>query len=117
MPPFASDTISDMKYSESLISVNDTYRSDRLINILGYDRPLIKLGVGAPAYPFIHDLTGIGYIGMRLPGLPKRPNKTTRLDVKLQYISQDECEIMVTDLGFGEMFPSSGKVWKETTRW
>ena len=45
------------------------------------------------------------------------PNKTTRLDVKLQYISQDECEIMVTDLGFGEMFPSSGKVWKETTRW
>lgn len=54
---------------------------------------------------------------MRLPGLPKRPNKTTRLDVKLQYISQDECEIMVTDLGFGEMFPSSGKVWKETTRW
>lgn len=56
-------------------------------------------------------------IGMRLPGLPKRPNKTTRLDVKLQYISQNECEITVTDLGFGEMFPSSGKVWTEITKW
>ena len=56
-------------------------------------------------------------IGMRLPGLPKRPNKTTRLKVKLQYISQKECEITVTDLGFGEMFPSSGKEWKEITRW
>ena len=56
-------------------------------------------------------------IGMRLPGLPRRPNKTTRLKVKLQYISQKECEITVTDLGFGEMFPSSGKEWKEITRW
>lgn len=56
-------------------------------------------------------------IGMRLPGLPKRPNKTTRLHVKLQYISQKECEITVTDLGFGEMFPSSGKVWTEITKW
>ena len=56
-------------------------------------------------------------IGMRLPGLPKRPNKTTRLNVKLQYISQKECEITVTDLGFGEMFLSSGKVWTEITKW
>ena len=56
-------------------------------------------------------------IGMRLPGLPKRPNKTTRLHVKLQYISQKECEITVTDLGFGEMFPSSGKVWDELVEW
>ena len=56
-------------------------------------------------------------IGMRLPGLPKRPNKTTRLHVKLQYISQKKCEITVTDLGFGEMFPASGKVWTEVTRW
>lgn len=54
---------------------------------------------------------------MGLPQLPKRPNKTTRLALTLEYRSAKECEVMVTDLGFGEMFPSSGKVWKEITAW
>ncbi|MBU5479707.1 DUF5716 family protein [Blautia sp. MSJ-19] len=56
-------------------------------------------------------------IAMALPGLPDRPEKTTRLGVSLQYISQTECQITVKDLGFGELFPASGKEWKETTRW
>lgn len=56
-------------------------------------------------------------VSMSLPGLPPRPNKTTRLSLELQYVSPGECSITVKDLGFGEMFPSSGKVWKETARW
>ena len=56
-------------------------------------------------------------IAMALPGLPERPAKTTRLGVSLQYTSQAECRVVVKDLGFGEMFPSSGKEWTETTRW
>ena len=56
-------------------------------------------------------------MAMALPELPKRPVKTTRLSVSLQYISQDQCRIIVKDLGFGEMFPSSGKVWTETVHW
>lgn len=56
-------------------------------------------------------------VAMGLPGLPKRPNKTTRLSVELAYVSAKECSITVRDLGFGEMFPSSGKVWKETAQW
>lgn len=56
-------------------------------------------------------------VSMALPGLPKRPNKTTRLSVSLEYVSEKECLITVKDLGFGEMFPSSGKVWKERTTW
>lgn len=56
-------------------------------------------------------------VAMGLPGLPKRPNKTTRLSVELNYISPKDCCITVKDLGFGEMFPSSGKVWKETAQW
>ena len=56
-------------------------------------------------------------ISMALPGLPKRPERTTRLSVKLQYISREQCQITVRDLGFGEMFPSTGKVWTETTGW
>lgn len=56
-------------------------------------------------------------VGMTLPGLPKRPNKTTRLYLELQYVSQKECHILVKDLGFGEMFPSSGKIWEESVEW
>ena len=56
-------------------------------------------------------------MGMLLTGLPKRPNKTTRLLLKLQYISRKECRITVKDLGFGEMFPSSGKKWEEIVQW
>lgn len=56
-------------------------------------------------------------IGMALPGMPVRPNKTTRLSLELAYVSPKECRITVKDLGFGEMFPSSGKVWKESVEW
>ncbi|WP_375144160.1 DUF5716 family protein, partial [Acinetobacter pittii] len=45
-------------------------------------------------------------VGMMLPGLPPRPNKTTRLYLELQYLSPKECRVYVRDLGFGEMFPS-----------
>ena len=43
--------------------------------------------------------------------------KTTRLRLELQYVSSAECKVTVTDLGFGEMFPSSGKTWTETVEW
>ena len=56
-------------------------------------------------------------IAMELAGLPKRPDKTTRLRIEMEYISREECVVTVRDLGFGEMFPSSGKVWKESIRW
>ena len=56
-------------------------------------------------------------IAMSLPGLPKRPNKTTRLSLSLGYVSQKICRVVVKDLGFGDMFPSSGKVWDELVEW
>lgn len=55
-------------------------------------------------------------MSMKLPGLPKRPNKTTRLSLELSYTSCGECQIQVRDLGFGELYPSSGKVWKEVVK-
>ncbi|MBQ0000192.1 MAG: hypothetical protein KBT01_01450, partial [Clostridiales bacterium] len=56
-------------------------------------------------------------ISMELPGVPKRPNKTTRLSLHMEYVSKDECVITVKDLGFGDLFPSTGKIWKERTNW
>ena len=38
---------------------------------------------------------------------PKRPNKTTRIRIALNFINDSECELSVSDRGFGEMFPPS----------
>lgn len=56
-------------------------------------------------------------VAMELPDLPERPNKTTRLSLDLEFESPKQCHITVKDMGFGEMFPSSGKIWSETTDW
>ena len=56
-------------------------------------------------------------VAMELTDLPERPNKTTRLSLDLEFESPKQCRITVEDLGFGEMFPASGKVWTETTVW
>ena len=36
---------------------------------------------------------------------------------KKNYESADTCIILVQDLGFGEMFPSSGLMWTERAAW
>ena len=54
---------------------------------------------------------------MKLPGLPKRPNKTTRLLLTVTYESEEQCLIRAEDLGFGELFPTDGKVWTEKVSW
>ncbi len=53
-------------------------------------------------------------VSMSLPGLPPRPNRTTRLQVCLECQSETVCKITVKDMGFGEMYPSSKKMWTET---
>lgn len=50
---------------------------------------------------------------MKLPGLPERPPKATRLHLHLEFESAGLCRIDVEDMGFGEMYPSSGLVWHE----
>ena len=53
---------------------------------------------------------------MALPNLPERPNRTTRLRMEVTAVSAKECVIKVTDLGFGDMFPASGIVWKDSLK-
>ena len=47
-----------------------------------------------------------------LKGLPERPGRTTRLEIRAAYISPKQCKVTIKDLGFGEFFPSSGKMWE-----
>ncbi len=53
-------------------------------------------------------------VSMSLPGLVPRPNRTTRLRVCLECQTETTCKITVRDMGFGEMYPSSKKIWTET---
>ncbi|MBR2528190.1 MAG: hypothetical protein IKE58_06965 [Blautia sp.] len=56
-------------------------------------------------------------VAMKLDGLIDRPPRTNRILLSMKYLSKDDCEITVEDLGFGEMFPSTGKTWTEVVNW
>ena len=51
---------------------------------------------------------------VRLDGIPERPDRTTRIRVLLTMPEADRLRVQVTDMGFGEIFPSMGGVWEET---
>ena len=54
---------------------------------------------------------------MKLDELPKRPNKTTRLQGDISMSQRNFVSSGQDRLGFGEMFPSEGKVWTEKVSW
>lgn len=49
---------------------------------------------------------------LELSDLPKRPNRTTRLRITAKPLSDTKVQIQIKDLGFGEIFKSSEKVWE-----
>lgn len=61
-----------------------------------------------PGTPIIHS--------MRLPGLPKRPDRATRLRMTIYFTSAVCCHIDVEDLGFGGLYKSSQMTWSRDIR-
>ncbi len=53
-------------------------------------------------------------VQLYLDGLAKRPVGTTRLHLALSMNNVNEVSVRVTDRGFGELFPATGKVWEQT---
>ncbi|QFJ55714.1 DUF5716 family protein [Pseudobutyrivibrio xylanivorans] len=51
---------------------------------------------------------------LELTDLPKRENRTTRLRINARPVSDVAVSISITDLGFGEISPASGKTWEHT---
>lgn len=49
-----------------------------------------------------------------LDGLPQRPDNTSRLKLHVEMSAVDQVTVTVEDMGFGEIFPSSGKGWTQT---
>ena len=50
---------------------------------------------------------------IKLSGLPNRPNRATRLRFEADFESDVKMKVKISDLGFGEFFVSSGKVWEK----
>lgn len=48
-----------------------------------------------------------------LDGLPARPNKTTRIEVRIKFLNRNTAVITVKDKGFGEFYPSSNRIWEK----
>ena len=51
---------------------------------------------------------------LTLEGLPQRPERTTRLSVHVEMTAVNQAAVTIEDMGFGEMFKSSGKAWSQT---
>ncbi|MBO5070122.1 MAG: hypothetical protein J6C37_07150 [Roseburia sp.] len=49
---------------------------------------------------------------LQLVDLPERPNKTTRLRIVAKPLSDKKVQIQIKDMGFGELFKTSEKVWE-----
>lgn len=49
---------------------------------------------------------------MRLPGMPRRPDRAARVRMTVYFSSAARCHLEVEDLGFGGLYRSSGQVWK-----
>lgn len=64
----------------------------------------------------ITPLTGGNVTGrtITLEGLPQRPKRTTRLNVRIEMTAVDRAAVTIEDKGFGELIPSSGKAWTQT---
>lgn len=52
-------------------------------------------------------------VEMVLEGLEGRPDKTVRLSLDMKMVSEREMSVKIKDLGFGDIFPSSGMQWAQ----
>ncbi len=49
---------------------------------------------------------------LELTDLPSRPDRTTRLRITATPVSDEKIEVVIRDLGFGEIYRSTDKSWK-----
>lgn len=47
-------------------------------------------------------------VTVMLDGFPVRPDRTTKVRINLTFLDEKTMEVLLTDLGFGELFPASG---------
>ncbi len=50
---------------------------------------------------------------VKIHGIPKRPNKTTKLSLEVEFESPNQGAVIIRDLGFGKMFPTTNKIYRK----
>ncbi len=62
----------------------------------------------------VRDLTSDAetLIPLKLEDLPERDNRTVIIRAEASFESASICDFTMTDMGFGSIYPPSGKVWK-----
>lgn len=83
------------------------YEVDTCIDVIAYDNDVFEF--------FVKNIetNSVTKRLIHLTGIPKRPPNTTRLRVKLSFASSTDFIVEVSDLGFGNLFATSGLVFKE----
>lgn len=52
-------------------------------------------------------------VSVHMDGLLERPEKTTRIHMKISMNGEHKAAVELTDMGFGELFAGTGQVWQE----
>lgn len=50
---------------------------------------------------------------VKLHGIPKRPNKTSKFSIEVEFESPNKGAVIIKDLGFGKLFPTTNKIYRK----
>ena len=50
---------------------------------------------------------------VKIHGIPKRPNKTTKLLISVEFENPSEGAVIIKDMGFGRLFPTTNKIYRK----
>ena len=50
---------------------------------------------------------------VRLHGLPKRPNKTSKFSIEVEFEDPHRGAVILKDVGFGKLFPTTNKIYRK----
>lgn len=55
-------------------------------------------------------------ISLKLDGIPNRPNKTSKIEIRVKCFNNTTIVLTAKDKGFGELYPSSNRIWEKEIR-
>ena len=50
---------------------------------------------------------------VKLHGIPKRPNKTSKFSLEVEFENPNKGAVIIKDVGFGKLFPTTNKVYRK----
>ena len=50
---------------------------------------------------------------VKLHGIPKRPNKTSKFSVEVEFENPHHGAFIIKDVGFGKLFPTTNKIYRK----